>query len=910
MELNGKCLSKAHLRLLGINYYIHPHIYSKMREPLKAAEVSQSSFEEVALTLGTDISSGLNSTEAESRLRSYGKNAIEPEKNMGFLGVFVREFREPMILLLVIIAILYSILGEPRDAITIVVVVMLVVGIETYNVNKARASINALRDLRMPVARVLRGGSTREMKTESIVPGDIVFLYSGDLVPADGRLVESHTLKVDESSLTGESFYVLKDADSIPKSGLIAELTNIVFSGTMVVQGSGKFIATATGKNTELGTIASLTEKEGSKKTPLQDSLSRLITVLASMAVIFSVIVPLMGYLEGQAISDMILTGLSMAFATVPEELPVIISITLAIGAFSLSKHKAVVKDLRAAETLGSVSVIATDKTGTLTENKMSVANVYFDPSTVGLGLQPDFMDEAAILATGTLNFSKDSETSRRDPMETAVYNYFISKRPTNTNIAKKYRLLEEFGFDNKLKLSSYIYENLDQEIFIFTSGAPEAILNRIDNSGNSNSSGNALKEDLAALVLEEVEEISSRGERVIGVAYKKLEKSSTERNDVECTLNYLGLISFIDPPREEVKNSILACQNAGIKVIMLTGDHPRTARAIADKVGINSAGAVLTGNELARMDDSTLKRQLDRVSVFARITSEDKFRIVKLLQEKGETVAVTGDGVNDSPALKRAEIGISMGIRGTAVAREASDMILLDDNFSTIVEAVHEGREILYTLKKSIKYEISIKLSLVMILFAPLIVSIPFPFSPIQIIILELLLDVAALGGFLYEREESGIMTTRMKNAKSSFINASTLAYVTLTSLAIAGAVFGIYFYLVQTSGDLERSQTAAFAAWVIAQLFLAQNLRTEREPVSVKGFFSNKVVLIWGILVFITLFIITIFPSLQLILHTADLTAFDWVLVIAGTAAATFWMEAVKIWHYYSGKHRYKGL
>ena len=363
-----------------------------MMAPLKAVEVSQRGLEEVALSLNTDISRGLDSTEAEARLKSYGKNTIEPEKNMGFLWVFIRELREPMILLLVIIAVLYSILGEPRDSITIVVVVLLVVGIETYNVNRARVSINALKDMRMPLARVLREGSTREIKTESIVPGDVVFLYSGDLVPADGRLVEAHTLKVDESSLTGESFYVLKDADSIPKSGLIAELDNIVFSGTMVVQGSGKFIATVTGKETELGRIASLTEQAGSKKTPLQDSLSRLITVLASMAVIFSVIVPLMGYLEGQALSEMLLTGLSMAFATVPEELPVIISITLAIGAFSLSRHKAVVKDLRAAETLGSVSVIATDKTGTITENRMSVSNVYFDPSTFGPGLQAGFM--------------------------------------------------------------------------------------------------------------------------------------------------------------------------------------------------------------------------------------------------------------------------------------------------------------------------------------------------------------------------------------------------------------------------------------------------------------------------------------------------------------------------------------
>lgn len=879
-----------------------------MEQPWDAGEVSSRNAEEIVSSLGSDRNRGLGDKEAEARLKSYGKNTIELERNLGFIGVFIKELREPMILLLVIIAILYSIIGDPRDSITIVVIVLLVVGIETYNVNKARVSIDALKDMRMPLARVIRNGKKREIKTAVVVPGDIVMLSSGDIVPADGRLIESHTLKVDESSLTGESFYVLKDADIIPLSKQLVDLTNMVYSGTMVVQGSGKFIATSTGKNTELGKVARLTVEEKSTNTPLQASLSRLISALAILAVFFSAVVPFIGYLEGEPLSDMLLTGLSMAFATVPEELPVIVSITLAIGAYALSKNNAVVKDLRAAETLGSVTVIATDKTGTLTENRMSVSSVYLDQSTAGINLRPEFMAEASILATGTLSYGDEGVKIQRDPMEIAVYNYFTSQNPEMSNLHTKYTLLEEFGFDNNLKLSSYIYENTEKEIFLFLSGAPEAILIRVGSTSNMAASGNSLQSDLFAPVLNEVEALSSKGERVIAVAYRKLEHRTEERSEVESGLQFLGLISFIDPPREEVKSSIIACQNAGIKVIMLTGDHPKTARNIADRVGINSSDRVLTGSDLSRMDDATLSMELDQVSVYARITSEDKFRLVKLLQEKGETVAVTGDGVNDSPALKRAEIGISMGIRGTEVAREASDMILLDDDFSTIVKAVHEGREILYTLKKSIKYEISIKLSLVMILLTPLIMSIPFPFSPIQIIILELLLDVAALGGFLYEREEAGMMTLSGRNKHSTFLNANLVIYVVISSLAIAAAVSGIYIYLLQTSGNLERAQTAAFAAWIIAQLFLAHNIRTEKVPVLVKGFFSNRVILAWGILVFITLFIITIFPSLQSLLHTADLTAFDWVLIIAGTAAATFWMEAVKIWQYYFKKRTKK--
>ena len=877
-----------------------------MGQGLGSAEASTDKLEEIISKLRSDINGGLDSSEAESRLRTHGKNEIKLERETGFLGVFLKELREPMILLLVIIAILYSILGDPRDSITIVVVVLLVVGIETYNLNKARVSIDALKDMRMPLAKVIRDGKPKEIKTANVVPGDIILLSSGDIVPSDGRLLESHTLKVDESSLTGESYYVLKGADFLPATGELVDLTNMVFSGTMVVQGSGKLVVTSTGKNTELGKVARLTEEGEKKKTPLQSSLSRLIMVLASMAVLFSVVVPLIGYLEGEPFGDMLLTGLSMAFATVPEELPVIISITLAIGAYALSKQNAVVKDLKAAETLGSVTVIATDKTGTLTENRMSVSGVYPWPMNEANGLGETFMAKAAVLATGTLNLGNSELSGRHDPMEVAVYNHFISTFPELRDLWTRYRLIDEFGFDNNLKLSSYTYIDNEKRTYLFSSGAPEAIIRRATISGTQGPSSNYQSGDLIREALQEVEDISSKGERVIALAYRELGSSSADRSEVENNLVFLGLISFIDPPRKEVRQSILACQNAGIRVIMLTGDHPKTANAIANQVGINSNARVLTGSDLSNMDDSTLSAELDHVSIFARITSEDKFRLVRLLQEKGEAVAVTGDGVNDSPALKRAEIGISMGIRGTEVAREASDMILLDDDFSTIVEAVHEGRSILYTLKKSIKYEISIKLSLVMILLVPIIVSIPFPFSPVQIIIMELLLDVAALGGFLYEREESGIMALSGKNMKSSFLNARFILYVLISSIAISGAVSGIYGYILYTSANLERAQTAAFAAWVIAQLFLAHNLRTDMEPVLLKGFFSNRVILAWGILVFLTLFIITIFPSLQSLLHTADLTAFDWALVILGTAAATFWMEAVKLVQYYSKRGR----
>lgn len=875
--------------------------------PTASSDISQMELESLIHEMGSDAERGLSSSESASRLKQYGPNALSKPKSMGFVGVLIKELREPMILLLVIIGVIYSLIGDPRDSIVILVVVLLVVFIETYNVNKARRSIDALKELSMPVTSVVRDGEIRREKTSSIVPGDIVILSSGERISVDGRLTESFSLKTDESSLTGESFSVIKDADMMPESSSLAELSNMVFSGSLVVQGNGRVLVTSTGKNTEIGKISELIEEAEESQTPLGETLSRLTKILAILAIIFSLVVPFLGFLQGQTFDEMILTGLSMAFATVPEELPVLVSITLAIGAYSLSRHNAVVKDLKAAETLGSVTVIATDKTGTITENQMSVGHVYCDGRVFGAEDQkPRELLETAVLATGTSLLEDAKTATYKDPMEIATFIHSAKGGVDFNELRNSYSLIDEFSFDNKIKLSSYLYRQADQNMVLYVEGAPEVVLSRSVMQKSEDGTVREINEERRKEILSVVDSISAMGERIIAIGSRNVTEETDDRNQLENGLTFHGMISFIDPPRPEISRAIRECQLAGIRVIMLTGDHPKTAKAIATQVGISNSEGVLTGSEIADMDDEALSKEIERRSIFARITSEDKFRIVQLLRKSGETVAVTGDGVNDSPALQNAEIGIAMGIRGTDVAREASDMILLDDNFATIVQAVHEGRGILYTLRKSLKYEISIKLALVMILTIPLFLLIPFPFSPIQIIVMELMMDVAAMGGFLYEREETGLIQLHKGEKSRDFINRTLMIFIILSAVFIALAVTAVYLYIYYTSGFLLRAQTAAFSVWMLSQIFLAHNLRTEKQPVFLKGILSNKILSIWGLIVGAALVLITIFPDLQILLHTIYLTYQDWIIIIVVSVLSTFWIEAVKVYRYFRDKHR----
>jgi Ca2+-transporting ATPase len=841
---------------------------------------------------------GLTDQEVAQRLGKYGVNRLVEEKEIRFLGIFKEEVTEPMILLLIAVGVLYSIWGNLTDSLTIIAIISVLVIVEVWNEYRAKRSIAALKKLASPTTMVLRNGQPQEVQTVLLVPGDILLLKTGQRVPADARLVDSLGLEVDESSLSGESFPVAKDANVVlPKEARIPEQKNMVFAGTVVARGRAKALITATGVNTELGRVVGIAKAAREPKTPLQLSMKQLSKSLVWIALFFSILVPILGFLRGLPLAQMILTGLSLAFAVIPEELPIIITMVLGVGAYSLSRKNALVKRLRAAETLGSVTVIATDKTGTITENKMKISSLYFD----GRVVQSQFFKENEKEVLKTALLSSDAIRDLTDgnvlsnPMAQAILENVRGNGVDIQELLKDWVLKDELSFDNKRKLASYLYQHGDSLVAL-SSGAPENLL--------ANSTKLFLKSEEVELtdaarkeVADAISEMAQAGERLLAFGYQRIPQASKlEKENLERNLVFVGIVGFIDPPRAEVAGAIRTCREAGIKVIMVTGDHPETARAVAAQVGINSA-KVLTGNEISKMSDEEVKKALKETFVFARVTPEDKLRLVRLLRENGEIVAVTGDGINDAPALKEAHIGVAMGIRGTDVAKETADMVLTDDNFATIETAVKEGRKLFGNLKKGVRYYLSCKVALVASFLLPIALGVPLPFSPIQIIVLELFMDLAASATFVAEPEESGTMTRPPIDPNEKFMNRTMQKSLFIGALSLFAAVSTSYLYTWYLTQNIAQAQTMAFATWMLGHIFLALNFRSEKEPLIKLGLFSNKIMILWALVVVATLLLGTSLPFVHDSLKITNLSLSDWALVIGVSFLATFWMELKKI-------------
>lgn len=862
----------------------------------KAARWASKSANGILKELDTDPSSGISTKEAEERVKKFGENKLVEEKEEGFIDVLKEEITEPMILLLLCVGVLYSIWGGVLDAGTIFTIIVVLVSVEVYNEFKAKRSIEALKKLASPSVLVLRDGNLKEVSTTHLVPGDILPLRVGQRIPADARLIRSYGLQVDESTLTGESFPVFKDAEVVlSEDAEVAELVDMVLTGTLIVQGEGLAVVVETGRNTELGRVAELAKTTKAPRTPLQLAMRELSETLVWIALSFSILIPILGFLRGQLLETMILTGLSLAFATIPEELPIVITMVLAVGAYALSRKHALVKRLKAAETLGSVTVIATDKTGTITENSMSLGHVYLDEKMVQpVEKSEERLLEVGILATNALAGAGYGEMRYLNPMAVVVLETAQKVGIDVEELQNSYLLRNEFSFDNKLRIASYVYQH-DKNLYLFTSGAPETIIEKsamILKNGNEEAFTKQEKEK----AMKAVAEVANVGERALGLAYRGLTKGEESREESEKELVFVGVVGFIDPPRPEVRDVIRSCHEAGIRVVMLTGDHPNTAKAVAADVGIGSSQKLLTGPDISSMADEQLKEALRATSVFARITPEHKLKIVKLLKEMGEVVAVTGDGVNDAPALQEAEIGIAMGLRGTDAAKEAADMILTDDNFVTIGHAVREGRKIFDNLKKGIRYYLAVKVALVAIFLLPIILGVPLPFPPIQIILLELFMDLAASSGFVAEREEADVMKRPPRNPKERFMTRAMFVSIFVSALGLFVAVSMCYLLTYYWTGNLVHAQTVAFATWILTHIFLAFNLRSERQSLFRLGVLSNRVMVTWAIAALVTLLLGVTVPVLQTLLKASTLTMFDWALVLSVSFASTFWLEVVK--------------
>jgi Ca2+-transporting ATPase len=862
----------------------------------RATNWASKKLEDILKALRTDTEKGLTSEEAESRLKKYGENALVEEERESFFDALKEEAREPMILLLIVVAILYSIWGSLLDAATIFTVITVLVLTEVYNEYKAEQGIDKLKKLTSPTSLVLRDGKLKEVPSTEIVLGDILELSGGERIPADARLVRAYGLQLDESSLTGESFPVPKDAEAIvPETAQTTDLTNMVLAGTLITQGEGLSVVTLTGKNTELGRVSELAKEAKEPDTPLQVAMEELSKTLVWIALFFSILIPVLGYIRGQPLQTMILTGLSLSFAVIPEELPIIITMVLAVGTYALSKQNVLVKRLRASETLGSVTVIATDKTGTLTENSMKVGHMYINDKLVQPSGSPD---EKGLLAIGilatraqaTLEYEK---LRNSNPMGAAIIS-LAENTGLDVNELRNYTLTDEFSFDNRTKMASYVYETGDDKV-IYTSGAPEAIMEKSFKILIDGREVN-LSDSERAKVADAMVEVASNGERTLALAYRTLGRDEKREGFVR-NLVFAGMVSFLDPPRPEVQDVVAMCKEAGIRIIMLTGDHPETAKAVATQIGMTNTGDLLTGEKISSMDDNRLKDALKTTSIFARITPEHKLRIVRLLKDMGQVIAVTGDGVNDAPALKEAAIGISMGLKGTDAAKEAADMILTDDNFVSIGSAVREGRKIFDNLKKGIRYYLAVKVALVLIFLLPIILAVPLPFAPIQIILLEMFMDLAASSGFVAEGMEPDIMKRPPRNPNERLLNRQTLTSIFAGAGCLFVAVSLCYLLTYYRTGDLVYAQTAAFATWILTHIFLAFNTRSETQPLIKRGPFSNRVMVIWGLAAIVMLLSATTIPILQTLIKTTSLALSDWLLVLGASFAATFWIEAAKL-------------
>jgi P-type Ca2+ transporter type 2C len=858
---------------------------------------------ETATALASDATRGLSPGEAAERATRFGKNRLAERRREPWWEEVFESLTEPLVLLLVAVGVLYAIFGEIEDAVTIFVVIVAVAGVEVANEMRAKRAIGALRTLSAPSATVLRAGLPVQIATTDLVPGDVVLLQPGDRVPADLRLVEAVALRVDESGLTGESVPVYKEEQAILSLQTeLADRRNLAFSGTLVTAGKGRGMVVGTGKDTELGRITGLMASAREPRTPLQQHMRELSGWLVWLALGFSILVPVLGVLvAGRPIQEMLLTGLTLAFATIPEELPILITIVLGIGAYQLAKQNGIVKHLRAAETLGSVSVVGTDKTGTLTENRMRVAEMVVDgtaqpfATTNGLTANRRRLLEIGILASDAQVSQAGGQVHLTgDPTDTALLDAAEASGVGTLGVRRAVHIIEEFPFDNARKCLSVAYEHSEQR-WLAVKGAPESVLAACTRIRVDEHTVN-LDSDQRQAVHDSAEAMAARGLRVLAFAERFLPPTVPLLGlEVEQDLTFVGLVGLEDPPRPEAPAAIAQMQQAGVRVLMLTGDHPATAREIAGRTGID-ASRVVRGRDLEGLSEEAIASLLQEVSVFARITPEHKLRLVRALQAQGKVVAVTGDGVNDAPALREAAIGVAMGRSGTDVAREAADLVLADDNFATVTAAVRSGRTLYANLRKAIRYYLAVKVALVSASLVAVLAQLPVPFEPVQIILMELFMDLGAATTFVVERPEDDLMARPPRDPRQPFMDRTMQAGILAGGLTLAAAVLVTYLWTWSRGYGPEVARTGAFAAWMIGHLALAAHMRQERQPLLRTNLVANRPFLLWAGAVLLVVLLGTNLAPLQARLHLAALPLSVWVIAIGTGLLFPAWWEAWK--------------
>lgn len=837
--------------------------------------------DETLLMLNTDSNIGLNEKEAEKRLEQYGQNSIgEGVKRKGFIKKFFEQLNDIMIIILLSASAAsfgVSWLNGDADFTDSVIIIMIVVINAILGVvqeNKAEKAIEELKKMSVPHAKVLRDGHIKEISSQTVVPGDIIILEAGDMVPADARLISGNTIKTDESALTGESVPVSKDASlRIKEEAQAADMKNMVFSSTYVTYGKGRAVVTATGMDTEVGKIAAMIAKDEKNETPLQKRLDGTGKILGLSAIGICALIFIIGVIRKYGAFEMFMTSISLAVAAIPEGLPAIVTIVLAIGMQAMSKKNTIVRTLPAVETLGSAQVICTDKTGTLTKNKMKLVKITDSKENTNLN-DKRFIIRLAVLCTDC--YFEDRHYIG-EPTETAIAEAAEEMGEKKSRLESIMPRIDEIPFSSDRKMMTTVHEFGNGNNLCITKGAPERVLNLCGKYSDGRTIDQSERRKLDKIN----ESMTSSALRVLAVAYKETGKN--DRN-YEKGLTFAGFIGMIDPPREEVTQAVEDCKKAGIKVVMITGDHALTARAIAEKTGIYKDGdLIFDGGQLETMNQTQLDDKLEKISVFARVSPEHKLKIVNAYKRKGKTVAMTGDGVNDAPALKAADIGCAMGQNGTDVAKGASDMIITDDNFATIVSAVKEGRIIYNNIRKSVHFLISSNIGEILTIFTAMIFGWSTPLLPIHLLWVNLITDSLPAIALGLDRPEENVMENPPVSSNKSLFSGGLgyrIAYEGFMIGILALTAFGIghkYF----DNGEIHNiSRTMAFAVLSISQLVHAFNMRTDKSIFKIH-IFSNKYLCIAFIIGVAMQAAVIMIPFLAAVFDVTALNLQQWGIV-----------------------------
>lgn len=873
------------------------------------------SIEEVANQTKTDLKSGLSSNEAQERLSQYGKNILEKGDKVSALKILFHNLNNIIVYLLISASILAFIMGDTVEGVAVIIAILIAVLSGFVSEYKAQKSVESLQSMVKTVTKVKRDNQIIEISSENLVVGDIIFIEEGDSITADARIIMSKNFATIESALTGESEAVEKDYKHFSKEDTsLGDRKNMVYTGTAATRGNAYAIVTQTGMNTEIGKISGLMREQKKAATPLEEQLKRLGKTLIIFSAIVSLIVVLVGILTGYEVYYMIKIGIILAIAAVPEALPAVSTITLAIGMKTMSNHNALVKNLPAVETLGSTTVICTDKTGTLTENQMTVKEIVLSDGIVykveGSGYNPDgkiLKDDKEILhsqdknlnmlmVAGALSsnavFIKETNDYRviGDPTEGGIIVMAIKAGVQRKQLESNgYERIGEIPFNStdKFMATAYVTPN-DKSIYI--KGAPDVLIEM-----------SKADKDIKEQWLDTNKELAGKGMRVLGIAQVKNYQGDVGEDDMKKALNQgieiLGFVGIIDPPREDVVEAVSQAQNAGIRIIMITGDHPETARIIAEKIGMKDTINVITGKQMDKMTDKELAEKILNTSIFARVSPENKLQIVNALNIDNEVTAMTGDGVNDAPALSGADIGVAMGIRGTEVAKEASDMILTDDKFSTIVRAIKEGRVIFDNIEKFVYFLFSCNVVEILAVLLTIVLRLPMPVLALQILWLNLVVDVMPAMSLAWEKGEKDVMQRKPRDPKQAIINRPFLLKILINGALISFGAVAVFILGLRLGYSEEVARTMAFSTMAFGQLFHILNVRGKSIFGIDKSFLKNKFMII-ALAFSVVLQLIAVYvPFFNTVMGTAPLKIYEWGFIVLGSFIPTAIIQSFRL-------------